>query len=536
MMSLPLKHERREEDASGLRVLRWRVGLSLGIMWVLFAVTALMQLPFMSSVSAATGEPVSITGFELQNAGEDASMVRLLVRTSTGEALAPEQVGFKVKNRVVRLTFVDVPLSDTLGVEVPFEVHAINRVEKGYAIPDGESQSMVRLRFDVMASEAIEGHVVEPAPGGFAVVLPFGRSLEPAQAAAQPADKQPSVDEAGTRDEAKAAFDALVKEIGDHQEAPGEDAQGEVAGTPLKVDTKKAGTPLKLAQSGEGPSVGRVGLSLAVILLLIMAMAVGYNRLRGSGGGAPWRLAVKRGVKVLSTHRIARGVQIMIVDIVGDVVVLGQSQAGLSMLYKVPADKAALYRGESGAVSQPVASHSADGAHEGSPVLGEALKSLLGQLQGQGAQAQDLAPFEPEAPMDSPETLEELAASLEPLPAESSVESIVEPEPAAEPEKPRRRTVARLITTPKGGATAGGDAEPADFESFLERRMAQRAAAVSDSAPGAQIRRGPQSGAARPPRGPNTLPTRGRAKGKDDENLDDVTRSIRNRARALGRL
>lgn len=582
--------EGREE---GLERLRREVTLVLMGLWTLFFVAACFQLVAMGS--AWSGESTTITGVALENVGPEGSMVRLVVKTNTGLPVDADKVLFKVKKRVVRVTFSGVPLDPSLGQEVIFDAEAINRVEKGYAIPDGEEQSLVRLRFDELARTAIQGHAVESVPGGFAVVMPFGGAL-PASAplGASTGDREEPGEEAGHEE----AFQALADELNAEDESGEEAEAGEGAdakGTPLSGALADGGqsaagdngeTPLELADPASGPSMTRVAGSMMVVILLILGLSMAARRMRGEGG-APWQASPKT-VKVLSTHRLTRGVQLLIVDILGDVVVLGLGQGRLSMLYKVPEVEQARYRGlEQNNATKPV-----DVRAE----VGASLGALLGRLgMGEAVSTDESQDFDEKALDASEGTLEALAASLDAklddaMPVmmassgaeaeRSALESVLKSAdmesmrqmgevldakmpPSPQPRAVRRNSLDRI--TPKRvlddevqevarpnravsqyAQVAGEEevAEAANFESFLERRLAQRnrraehrpAPRTGITSQGRATPRAERQSGAGAPAGPNTLPVRRKLATAEQEPLDDVTRSIRNRARALGRL
>ncbi len=467
-------------------------------LWGTFATAVILQA--MLSAPAWASEPMEIVGFGLEAAGEGGEMVRLVVRTSTGLPIDPARIHYKVKDRVARITFEGVPMAASLGKEVQFDIAGVRRVEKGYAMVDGEAGSLVRLRFDAPAEVAIEGKAIETTADGLSILMPFGQAPKeqadlldaalndetPAPTAAPQGEPEPAakVGALGTMLGAPAARGDKAPD-GPRDAAPEKTAQGGAPGA----------TPLKLADEARGPSMGRVAVSLGIVALLIVLLAVGTRKLKGAGlgGGPGLRTPV---VKVLSTHRIARGVRVLVVDVMGDLLLVSHGQTGLRTLYQIPGEKAALLRGEGspGAFGE---------SRDQRVALQGTLKGLLGRLSGPAAEVDD-------APDDGlHETLDALAASLErPAPALS------------------------LIKTRAEDSATGGDAEPADFDAFLSRRM------VRDSWRPAETPSGKtdEAEARRSSREPSNERPAGLRPSGGDQELDDVTRSIRSRARALGRL
>ena len=471
---------------------RSRVGLLAS---TLFTATILIMAGL--SAEAVAAEPVSIVGLDLQSPNGDASKVKLIVKTSNGESLPPEKLQFKTKNKVVRITFVGVPLSKELGSEVPFAVDKIARVDKGYALPDGETQSFVRLRFDSEVERALDSSKIEEIPGGFALVIPFGT-----EAAGLEAPTPPAVDDAV----AEGLGEEPPVEKSPPAEAPPElgaapvdppAAPAKKQGTPFTADIeKKSATPLKLSEKERGPSMGKVALSLAIIIFLIVGLGLGYKKLQSLKLNGAWAMNTKNAVNILSTHRVGKGTQILVVDIFDEVVVLGQGQTGLSFLYKLSEAKANALRG--GEVSPSGERPETD--------IHKALKGFLGR-----GQRPDLFHAEPQRQDEVlSESLETLAATIE---------------------------AQHLGPMAPGSVEINTGAANTSFDSFLERRIGKDRWRGDDSANGvptaktaSKLARAAQ--AAQLGRSPE--PAAPHFNGGDD--LDDMARSIRDRARALGRL
>jgi flagellar biogenesis protein FliO len=242
--------------------------------------------------------------------------------------------------------------------------------------------------------------------------------------------------------------------------------------------------------------MGKVALSLAVIIVLMLGLGFGYKKMQSLKLNGAWAMSQKKQVNVLSTHRVGKGLQILLVDVFDEVVVLGQGPTGLSFLYKLSDAKVRQLRdGDSGGERPDTGVH-------------KSLSGLLGRSRRMAVSAA-------QEPVTQDEVLSE---SLEGLAATLEAQSL--------------GSMALGAVEINGGAAGEGGS----FDSFLERRLGKdrwrddSESGVPTAKTASKLARAAQAAAAtRPP-----APIASQFSGGED--LDDVARSIRERARVLGRL
>jgi flagellar biogenesis protein FliO len=179
--------------------------------------------------------------------------------------------------------------------------------------------------------------------------------------------------------------------------------------------------------------MGRVAGGLAVVLLLILALAFCAKKMRGIKGvmATSWRPPVDS-VKVLSTHKVSKGHDVLILDVLGEYLVVGQSAHGMSLLGRVPAAKVQ-------AITAPQVAPST--ATSG---------SWLSRLMGSGAPNR-MSGFEPSLP-------------------ESTIAGLTREIEAGHSLAPDTDTNLRTIR-PSEPAAASTDVDPPAFERLIQRRL-----------------------------------------------------------------
>ncbi len=411
-----------------------------------------------------------ITGFELANADGDHA-VNFTIKTEGAKPIPADAIALKIQDNVVRVTFTDVPLAPPMGLHVPFVVEGVRHITKGYALKENNTQSFARLKFDTKARHAFDGWTIEPTAEGSLIRLPFGdiKTVAPAVAAAaevpeapgaqapapeaQPQEMAAVVAEApapATAAEAAPAAD-IAPAAGAPTDAPEAAKPAGEAGMfgwakkdaePAPTVVAADATPIKLADSERGPSMTRVAGGLVVTVLLILALAFCVKKMRGFKGMAGgWRPPAD-GVKVLSTYKINRNHNVLILDVLGEHLVVGQGPGGMNLLYKLPEGRLAQLHG-----AEPTRTDTRS-----------MLQGLLGKLNSE--------PSFDEGEFEANEgTLSDLARSLE---SNSSI-----------PVAPTTGQNVRIIR-PDQTVAASSDAEPKDFEELIQRRLARAQERVAD--------------------------------------------------------
>ena len=94
-----------------------------------------------------------------------------------------------------------------------------------------------------------------------------------------------------------------------------------------------APTPVETRDEASGPSLGRVAGGLAVVVLLILTLAFCAKKMRNLKGsmGASWRPPAD-GVKVLSTHKVSKGHEVLIIDVLGEYLVVDALEESFHVL------------------------------------------------------------------------------------------------------------------------------------------------------------------------------------------------------------
>lgn len=468
-----------------------RMNLTMALM---LAGSALLSA---SPAVAQDADRVRITGFELANADGDEA-VSFKIKTEKGKPIPAEAIALKIQDNVVRVTFTDIPLAPRLGLHVPFVVEGVRHVTKGYALKENNTQSFARLKFDTRAKHAFKGWTIEPTEGGSVIRLPFGdiKTVAPAVADAANVPAAPGAPAPVAEDEAPEAAQAPVAAAAPKEAAPAEKpeqaepakaeetpeagmfgwakkegATDEKAEAPVEA---AAGTPIQLSEADRGPSMTRVAGGLAVVVMLILALAFCVKKMRGlKGMTAGWRPPAD-GVKVLSTHKVSRTHNVLILDVLGEHLVVGQGPGGMNLLYKLPEGRLTQLQGAQAQAASTASTRSV-------------LEGLLGKLQNSDPS------FDEAAFNDAEGSLADLARSLDSSPSL--------------PSRPITGNNVKIIR-PDAQAAASSDAEPKDFEELVQRRLAR-----------AQERM-----------------TEPREASRRDPELESMALNIRDRARALGRL
>ncbi len=348
-----------------------------------FALTALVVV---CPQADAQDTPVVISDIELEDAGNNAEGVRMIVRTRSGATIPMERIAYKTKGNVVRVTFLGVPLAAEHGNYKPINVTTSKRVSKGYALKESPTQAFVRLRFDKSADLALKGNTVTPLEGGAVITFPFGHN---ASDLLVKTDTQavPTIEEMAKEDEAtlaELAIDdpSIVEEaappelvaapaktespepIAEAQEdkAPAvkeaEPAAEPVAAVvqktkkPESLDKKVSDaavsaeippSPIQLGKKEETTTLTRAVGALAVVLALVFVLAFILRKVTGANGGTlGLGLGLGKGVKILATYPVARKSRILVIDILGEVLVVSQGQDGaLTRLHRLQPDRVA---------------------------------------------------------------------------------------------------------------------------------------------------------------------------------------------------
>ncbi|MEL6182902.1 MAG: hypothetical protein AAFS10_28360, partial [Myxococcota bacterium] len=140
--------------------------------WAFLVASALAL--FLSSSTTAVAQDqddLEIVGFEAETLGD---AINFVARTRSGKPIPPDRITLKTRRNIVRITYVNIPLAVDLGRRIDFNTEQLPHVTKGYAQRENRHQAIVRLKFDTRAEQVIKGHVVAPAKGGTAILLPFG--------------------------------------------------------------------------------------------------------------------------------------------------------------------------------------------------------------------------------------------------------------------------------------------------------------------------------------------------------------------------
>jgi flagellar biogenesis protein FliO len=422
--------------------------------------------------SAQDAERIRITGFSLADADGDQA-VNFTIKTENAKPIPADAISLKIQDNVVRVTFTDVPLAPPVGLHVPFVVEGVRHVTKGYALKENNTQSFARLKFDTKAKHAFAGWTIEPTSEGSVIRLPFGdvKTVAPAVVATAEVPAAPGAEAPAPEAAPITAPDAAPEVAPEVAAAPAPEAPAEADAEPkaapeagmfgwAQKDAAPApktqdadATPIKLADAERGPSMTRVAGGLVVTVLLILALAFCVKKMRGFKGMANgWRPPADS-VKVLSTYKVNRNHNVLILDVLGEHLVVGQGPGGMNLLYKLPEGRLAQL-------------HNAQAAR---PDNRSVLQGLLGKLQSE--------PSFDEGEFEANEgTLADLARSLE---SDSNI-----------PLRPTTGQNVRIIR-PDQSVTTSSDAEPKDFEELVQRRLARAQERVTDTRE-ASTRRDPE--------------------------------------------
>lgn len=510
---------------------------ALWLATVVLVATALQLWLSTDAQAQDKAERLQITSFSLENLDQQGKGAVLKIKTRDGRPIPKDQILYHTRGDVLRITFKDVPLEPQLGLDVSFPVDAIRGVKKGYALKENNWQSFARLKFDGDATEALKNSKIVAVDGGVELMFPFGATIAPtpaptpapiAQAKAAPTQNnkdegafgwaKPTQGESmakgtdNTIAQAKIDQDDMADMEAPIAAAPTLDKPQQTHAAPIAAAPAiTQGTPLELADAERGPTLGRVAGGLAIVALLLIALAFAWRRLQEiKARGGSLKVPVD-GVRVLSTYNMGRQARVMVMDVLGEVLVVGQGTAGMSLLHRLEKERVKELQ------KTPKSKLSED---ESLDLLGKLLETTPSNAK----------PLDTETRV----ALEHVAAnegSLEDLSRSLDKEISQEEKPlmrteAPEPTRSRigRRIaaaqqqleqaeapVSRSIRTSARNAAASDDLEPVDFQEIMRRRQSQQIPTQDLQAP------------------------TGRGQAKATRPSDEIV-SIRDRARSLGRL
>ncbi len=372
-----------------------RAIMALGFVFmVAVGLQALLCLPAQAQ-QGAKAKRLQITSFEVDNLGTRGQGAILRIKTADGTAIPADQIKYTTRGNVLRVTFKDIPMHPSLGLDVAFDTKPVRGIDKGYALKENNWQSFARLKFTDKADNALKKSEIIPIKGGVELHFPFGKAIaatpapmtapkadiKPAKGAfgwannksAKPAATKPAAIKPAKPMMAKPAIAKTTPEKAMTKEAmttntattdtkaamvpaaiapvamapamatpttptPEKTMMAPTANTPQPVATPSTGTPLQLMDTESGPTMGRVLGGLLVVCLLMIALAFLARKLQSMRGGNSSRKGVKiptNGVRVLATHSMGRHNKVMVLDALGEILVVGQGQAGMTLLHRL---------------------------------------------------------------------------------------------------------------------------------------------------------------------------------------------------------
>lgn len=341
---------------------------TLPLLGACFVIGALVSMS--TPAWAQADSLLEISGFDLLNPPGADGTVDLVALTRTGQPIPDDQISFKTKDNVVRVTYRGVTLAKGLGNLVPLNPRGVKRVKKAYAIRDGDQSVFVRIKFNGRAKRALAGGRTSFVQGATVTRFPFGAKL----AAGAPVTMVPELSGDNTAPKAVPPAAAPVAEASSVPVAPPAPAEstapktktdaladgmfewanpqkpsGEVSGadgTAVPAKTNEATAGLGLADRARGPSITKVVGAMFVIVLLIAVLALASKKLRNLRGGG-FALSGD-GVQVLARYPVSKGNKVLVLEVLDEVLVVSQNPSGdLSLLHHMPQDRAdALRQGD----------------------------------------------------------------------------------------------------------------------------------------------------------------------------------------------